>query len=58
MKGYLIASTMIVTSLLIMLVTGIISMISGDDDMGVGWLLSSFGFGICLTIVLLEKGII
>lgn len=58
MKGYIVASAMIDTSLLIMLVTGIISAMSRDDDMSLAWLLSSFGFGICLTIVLLEKGII
>lgn len=48
----------IVMAMLIMAITGIMSFISGTKDLFLGWLISSFGFAICLTAILMNTGII
>lgn len=48
----------IVLTMLIMAITGIMSFISGTKDWFLGWLISSFGFAICLTAILMNTGII
>ena len=47
--------------LLIMIVTGLtgwITSMNDADSIGFSWIVSSIGFGICLTVLLYQNGII
>lgn len=55
--GFTRVCVMIVIFIIIVIITGIPNLIDNDWN-GTGWLLSSLGFAVCLTILLYEKGII
>lgn len=48
-------------TIIVSVVTGVVGLILGIDDVDKvlgAWIFSSIGFGICLTILLIQNGII
>lgn len=50
----------LVICILVLIVSGVFSALASttDDSTFLGWVVSSIGFGSCLTILLVEHGII
>lgn len=47
-----------VTIILVLVVTFFMNFIDDFDNFGLGWIVSSMGFGVCLAIILIQNGLV